>query len=256
MLFVDPRLGSAELAAPLRKRGLEVVDDEYRDADVDFQGRGVHGAPVEVGIEVKKLGELIESLRSGRLTGVQVPRMRGVEGAGDTPRYLFAYLLVIGDLAYDTRGMLMKHTGTHTFKPLPGHMTVAELFKRLHVLHVCAGVNWALVKNQRDAVRWIEALYHTWTDVDQDQHKSHLGAYVPPALEKMGTFAHVVGGIPHVGPSVVEAAQMKFKTIRGAVNASAKAWSEVTTVSESGKSRRLGLSRGEGIVKAVTEEAA
>lgn len=253
MLWVDPREGSAELAKPLRQRGLEVVDDEQIDADVQFTGRGEKGETVEVGIEVKKLSDLVASLQTQRMQGVQLPRMRGVQADGKA-RYDFAYLLIIeNELVYDARGMLMRRSGRNRFRPMNGHMTISELYKRINVLHLQGGLNPMWCSKQRDAIRWIEALYHTFTDTDLDKHKSHLGIYSPPPLVPLSAFqTHLIGGrYPGVGKVVAAAAEKKFKgSIRKAIMASADEWASLETKDEKGHARRFGAKHAQSLVEA------
>lgn len=249
MVFVDPRDGSCDLAEPLRKLGLEVIDDEQIPADVMFTGRGLGGAPVEIGIEYKKLSELIQSLRTERLQGYQLPTMRAKQADGRA-RFDHAYLLVQGERVFDARGMLLKRTSKRTFRPLPGHMTLGELYKRTHVMHLRGGLNPAFVDTRADAARWIEALYRVWTDKDLDKHRSHLGIYNPEPLEPMSGFQRRMIGFPGVGPKLAEAAERKFKTIRRAVNASPAEWAELTTEDDRGKTRKFGMAHARKLEEA------
>jgi len=249
VIFIDPREGSDKLVKPLRATGIEVDDSvELTGGDLYFVGRGDHGAPVEIGIEYKTIPDLVSSIKTERLQGHQLLEMRGIDPATQTkPLYDIAYLLIEGELIYDAKGMLMRHTGARTFKPL--YMNVDELFKRLNDMHLCAGLNYFLVRNRRDAVRWITSLYHTHTDKDRDQHKGHLAVYEPPTLVKPTKFRRTVRTFPHVGDRVARAAESTFKTIKRAVNASADEWAALTTCDEKGKSRRFGTSHAEGVIK-------
>jgi ERCC4-type nuclease len=251
MIFVDPREGSKTLAEPLRKRGLEVVDDEQFDADIQFTGRGEGGRPVSIGVEYKKLSELLTSLRTERLQGYQLPTMRCLRDDGK-PKYDFAYLLIEGEFVYDSKGLLMRRSGRSSFKPMGGRMLLGELFKRIHVLHLLGGLNPMFTRSQRDSVRWLEALYHTWTDTDLDKHKSHLAIYSPPPLVPMSPFVtHLVGGkYPGVGAAVARAAEKHFnKSLKRAINAPASEWAAIETVDANGKSKKFGLSHATKLVK-------
>jgi ERCC4-type nuclease len=80
VLFVDPRSGSKELVRPLTKAGLPVdASTQLEAGDLFFVGRGDKGAATTIGIEHKKVADLIASLRTGRLQGVQLPGMRAAE---------------------------------------------------------------------------------------------------------------------------------------------------------------------------------
>ena len=58
-MLVDRRAGSKELVKPLRKKGLEVVETELEFGDVSFVGKGNGGADVHIGIEYKRLSDLV-----------------------------------------------------------------------------------------------------------------------------------------------------------------------------------------------------
>lgn len=236
MILVDYREGSKDLLAPLEARGVEVAETDIC-ADVEFVGRGEGGKSVDVGIEYKKLSELIDSMRSGRLQSIQCPRMQEA--------YAFRYLLIEGEVLYDTKGRLLRRKGRRFFEPLPGGMTVGELYKRLFVLHLQYGMNWHIVKGQRDTITYLEILYRTWTDCDLDEHKSHMAAFTPPRVVPLSDFRDVVERFPGVGTKVSAEAEKLFGgSIRRAVN-SASSWAEIKTRDKRGHERRFGAAHAE-----------
>lgn len=251
MIFIDPREGSEKLIEPLRAAGVDVDDSvELAGGDLYFAGRGIGGAPVEIGIEYKTITDVISSIKTERLQGHQLLEMRGVETTGDKPLYDVAWLLIEGDLTYGADGMLMRRSGRQSFKPL--YMNVDELYKRLNVMQFCAGLHYVFTRNRRDSVQWILAQYRTWTDVNLDDHKSHLAVYSAPTLVKPTKFRKSVRTFPGVGDRVARAAESKFKTIKRAVNASAAEWAELATVDEkTGKTRRFGTSHAAAVITHV-----
>lgn len=242
MILVDPRGGSCELAAPLRKMGVE-IDDKYElpFGDLVFEGRGVGGAPVSIGIEFKTLRELISAIRTERLQGYQMRGMR--------PLFTHSYLFIEGELLYDARGRLLRRTGKRTTKPLPGQMGVNELLKRIHVLHLCGGLNPWWTTSRKDTLQSIVALYHTWTDVDLDKHKSHLAIYEAPPLLPISDFRRSVKTFPGVGMRTSAAVEQYFKgSLQRATAASASEWASIEILDDKGKTRRLGMKTAEQIV--------
>lgn len=251
MIFVDPRDGSDSLVAPLRAQGIEVDDSvELPGGDLFFVGRGVKGAPVKIGIEYKKLPDVIASLKTERLQGHQLLEMRGVEeGSDEPPLYDVAWLLIEGEILVDKSGQLVRRAGVNRTKPM--FMRLDELYKRLNVMQYCAGLFYMFTSNKKETVQWICSQYRTWTDVDQDKHKSHLAVYQAPTLVKPTKFRRSVGTFPHVGDRVARAAEAKFGTIKNAVNAPASAWADLATMDDKGKTRRFGSSHAEQVVKHV-----
>lgn len=224
MLLVDYRAGSAELLKPLQAMGLPAESGDI-PADLAWEGRGEGGAPVMVGVEFKKLEELVQSLRTQRLQGHQLLKMR--------ENFQFNYLLIEGELHYDKHGRLTKRTGARSFRPLPGSMSCGELLKRLVVLHLRGGLNVVHSHSRRESLRWIEALYRTWTDTDLDAHKSHIAIYQAPTLAPISTFRGFVTRFEGLGIKTSKAVEAHFGgNLRKAVNATKAEWMKVPGVGE------------------------
>ena len=245
MLFVDFREGSKGLVAPLRARNLPVEETELEFGDIMFEGRGVAGAPMSIGIEYKKLPDLLSSLQTGRLQGHQAVGMNQV--------YAISYLLIEGEFLYDRYGGLLRRAGRE-IKPMPGGMTIGELRGRLNTLHVLAGMNPKTTKDQEETCGEIEGLYRFWTDRDLDQHKSHLAIYRPPTLVPLSQFRKTITTLPDMGLKYSLAAQKSFKSIKRAINASADKWAELESVDVKGKKKRLGNAVAGRIVDAINKE--
>lgn len=241
MIYVDPRGGSCELVQPLKALGLPVDDSTYLPAgDLAFEGRGVGGAPVLVGIEYKKLPDFIASARTERLQGIQLP---GMVDALDNK-----WLFIEGELLFDSRGKLLKRTH-RGLRPLEGGMDVGELLKRVFVFHLSGGLTPWWTRNQGDTVVSVQMLYRTWTDKNLDQHRSHLGAYTAPTLVPVSDERAVFMRFPHVGFKASLAVERHFEgNVKRAVNAPAAEWAEIETRDDKGKVRRIGLANATKIV--------
>jgi ERCC4-type nuclease len=104
----------------LSKAGLPVdASTQLEAGDLFFVGRGDKGAATTIGIEHKKVADLIASLRTGRLQGVQLPGMRAAE-AGATPLYDYAYLMVEGEITWNEQGKLTRRVGARAFREIAG----------------------------------------------------------------------------------------------------------------------------------------
>jgi ERCC4-type nuclease len=241
MIFVDSRAGSCELVEPLRRLGVEVEETRLDYGDLMFEGRGEKGAPVLIGIEFKKLGELVQALRTERLQGYQMVGMR------DTYRY--SYLFIEGELLYDRGGMLLQKRRRST-RPMPGQMSVLELLKRKNVLHLCGGLTPTWTTCRKDTLQEIIALYRVWTDKDLDKHKSHIAAYEAPSLIPVSGFRRTLKTFPHVGMRASLAAEKHFKgSLVRAVSAGITEWADIETKDEKGHVRRLGTKVAAQIVE-------
>ena len=74
VVSVDDRMGSGEVAPILRGLHVPVKVERMDSADFAFEGNGPKGRCL-VGIERKKVKELIQSIESGRFEGEQLPKM-------------------------------------------------------------------------------------------------------------------------------------------------------------------------------------
>jgi ERCC4-type nuclease len=72
--MVDDRMGSGEVAPILRGLHVPVKVERMDSADFAFEGQGPHGSML-IGVERKKVKELIQSIESGRFEGDQLPKM-------------------------------------------------------------------------------------------------------------------------------------------------------------------------------------
>lgn len=236
MILVDYRAGSHELVAPLQQAGLPVEETTLPAGDVAFVGRGEKGKEVLIGVEYKKLSELVTSLRDERLQGHQLPKM-------DEAGYDHAWLLIEGELLYDATGKLQRRVKwpKRGFKPLPGGMTVGELLKRVTVLHLCGGLNPWWTQDRRQTVTWLEILYRTWTDKALDQHKSHLGIYHAPTLTPVSPERRTLMTLPGIGQRASGAVLERFGSLHRALLARPEDWAEIETQDDKGNTRRLGM---------------
>lgn len=256
MILVDDREGSKQLYVSLDKAGLPCTLTRLEFGDLCFVGRGEKGVPVDVGIEHKQIADVVQSLRNNRLGDHQLTGMRGTEGERPEPLYNYCWLCIEGIPIYDSQGMLMRRIGRKKFRPLG--MTITEMYKRLTVLHLCAGLNWEWFHTRRDSVRWIDAIYHTFTDKDLDKHKSHLGIYEGPSIGPRSQFERTVRTLPGVGASVASAAKRVFvnkvngqPSITRAITALTRDWAELETTDDKGKKRKFGASKAEKLKESV-----
>ena len=173
-LLVAEESGSKELIAPLQRMGLPaegVTHAVLPFGDVAFMGRGEGGAPLYIGIELKKVGELAQSLLTKRFQGHQL--------IGLTKDFDRRYLLVEGDFHHDEQGRCVVFRGAGKPKPLQGAPNAVAFEQELLNITTRGGCIVVPKTTRRDVLRWIQACYRYWSDKDLDQHKSHLAIYAP-----------------------------------------------------------------------------
>lgn len=247
-VLIDYREGSKHLLRPLQRRGLDVEITNLPYGDICFGGRGIGDAPVAIGIELKRLTDLVSSLRSGRLADTQLPGMMG------TPEkrglYDYGWLLIEGQYRVNKGGQLIHLTG-EGWKPVKGGMNVAELEKQVLTLEMATGVHVRFTNREEDTVTFLYNLYRWWTDKPMDAHTSHLGGQRPQGIIPLSDFrATVEVRCPGMGHAMSLAAEVKFGgSLRRAAMATAEDWAGIQSIDRRGRVRRLGLSKAEEVVR-------
>lgn len=246
MIWVDYREGSKQLIEPLRKLGLPVEKTVLEFGDIAFIGKGPSNTAVTIGVEFKTVSELVQSLRTERLQGHQLPGMRGTsEQPGP---YDYVWLLVEGEVLFDGQGRLLRRAGRRNKRPLGGGMGVAEFHKRLLGLTLRGGLFPVITASRAETLRWLEALYRTWTDTAWDDHTSHLGIYQAAPLLPVSETCAAMAAWPGVGYKVARAAEVAFGSVASAVDTPVRMWAELKTVDSHGKTRKVGLKTAARIV--------
>jgi len=241
VLLIDDRAGSADLLKPLLAAGLPAELTRLESADIAFIGKGPKGASIDIGIELKRLDsgstDLIQSLRSGRLAGHQLPKMVGPSGAFD-----YGWLLVEGVWRHADDGQVVVYKGPRNgWQPINGRMSASELEKQILTLELCGGLHVRYTNTRLDTVRFIGALYHWFTDKSFDRHTSHLKAYEAPTLIPVSEYRRLYMSIPGIGYKLSQAVENHFKGgPRQAVCAGINEWAAIECLSDEGKSRKLG----------------
>lgn len=236
MLLVDYRGGSGPLLGALSRAGLPVEKCALDYGDFAFSGRGDKGEPVEVGIELKKLNDVIQCLRDGRLSGHQLPGM--IKTYGD-----YHWLVVEGQWRHEAvSGLIVTWKGkSRGWCVTPGKMAAAELEKQLLTFEMQLGTHVRYTNTSADTVRAIASLYRWWTDKDRDAHKSHLHVHDKPTLMPISKQREAMMKWPGIGFKASKAVDDYFNgSIRQAVTAGADEWADITIKDDKGRTRRFG----------------
>lgn len=220
-LMIDPRAGSVELIAPLSAAGLPVEETTLLFGDIAFVGRGEGGTTITVGLEHKKLGDLVNSLDTDRLVGHQLPGMLRTYERG--------YLVIEGDWDTDDSGRIVVPSKfKHLKTPLKGAPPASVLLQRVWTLEHRGGLRVFWAKTQKETIRYVCSLYRAWTDRDLDQHRSHLAMHAPDLdkalLQPVSLKRQIAAQLPGVGYTKSEAVDRHFPTITAMINAPEEDW--------------------------------
>lgn len=244
MLLVDDRAGSGPLLKPLQKMGLECEATTLLYGDFAFEGLGDGGAPVQIGIELKTLSDMIGSIRSGRFTG---NRSDGTPGQlpGMMKTYDHAWLVVEGAYSTDAQGFVTHQVFSHRYrgrewKRVEGSMRVAELEKALLTYELCGGIHVRHTADRPATLRLLSTLYRWWTDTALDRHTSHLAPSRAGAIVQLSDVRQALMAWPGMGRKWTQAAEEAFGSVQSAAMARPEQWARLTTKDDKGKTRRFG----------------
>jgi len=241
MIYVDPRAGSGPVAALLTKRHLPVTTKTMRFADFRWYGNGPNDSRLKVGVEYKKLPELLSSITGERrfITHQLPGLMRTHRRVG---------LLIEGVWMPDADGSILilkesfedRHGVQHyTFRPSHAPVTFQHLEAFLMTLHTQAGVYVHVTPNLAGTVRWLHHAY-AWWQKKWTAHRSHLSlpdgditlARRDGLFSKRTIARRMIYQVPGIGWERSKWIAAKFGTMENILNASQK---DMTGVPKVGK---------------------
>lgn len=163
MILIDDRIGSKELY-PLLK-GLDRTLTRLSAGDVAIRGNGPTG-PVMIGVERKKLPDLIACMHDGRFTGHQA--------IGMINSYYRNYLVVEDEAAVDRHGELKVRRGKRwVAASKKGKVTNQQIENFITSVEEMMGFRCRFTKDINATCRFIVAL-HAWWSKEYDQHTACL----------------------------------------------------------------------------------
>lgn len=250
-IYVDPRIGSGELAEPLRLRNLPVTvfKLQYGDLQVPIV-RGPNDMPLLIGIERKTIFELVTCIGESRYTGSQLPGLRN--------SYPIVMLFVEGMWSADRNGHLTimrerEYVPYHWLVKRPRPVEVSTIRHFLFTQRLRARVHIEYPKNPTETVDIVKDLYTYGISKPWEEHKSHTDWDTEESFRdsvQMGTrpgrAAQVFRKLPGVGPEYAIAAEIKFGSVFQGVYSTIEDWANLV----SSKGVRLGTKTAKGILEA------
>lgn len=174
-MIIDPRTGSEDLARPLAALGVPVQLMQLEFGDAAWLGLGPGKRQVPVGVEVKKLGDLLQCIRDDRYVGHQL------KGLKET--YEVRHLLVEGLVtAGEERELLTFKKGVWR-RPYEGSTWMYEAFRNWTLTQQYrSGIHVDFTPDRRGTVAWLAGCFHWWTEKTYEEHRSHEGLYFKPMV--------------------------------------------------------------------------
>lgn len=237
---VDTRAGSKDYIEPLRRRGVTVEAAWLEAGDMEIIGQGPDG-PIMVGVEHKKIPDLIQCIRNGRFAD-QLRKMREYYGV--------SWLLLEGRMSV-RRGKLHIRKG-HVWKAHQGDVSLPEIFGYISTVCHAGGILLMRTEDQTETVEWLRSLNNWWSLKKWEQHRAHLDFYkpeqiggnplLPPTLVQK-----VASMLPGLGSARAYAVSQQFDTVREMMQATATEWEAVDGIGKKGAAnlvRVIGGSHG------------
>lgn len=244
MIWVDDREGSADLAPLLKRVGLMVELRRMEYGDLCWLGNGPEGECM-VGVEYKKTKDLLNSMRTGRLSGHQLPGM-----AKD---YRYSYLLVEGVMRPDpVTGVLVEPARGGWRDVLVGQQRFmySEVDNYLTTLEMIGGVHIKRTDRQDVTIAAIKGLYGWWTHKKWKEHKGCNAIYsqAPPAalLYDPSFVRKVAVQLPGIGWERSAEVEKRFGSVVAMVEATEQTWMELTGIGKKMAQRIVAALHGEG----------
>jgi ERCC4-type nuclease len=162
----------------LRSHGLEVSHTRLDSADCAWSGCGPDSTSVMIGVERKKLGDLINSMKDRRLSGRQLREM--------WQTYDYVFLTVEGVWRPGPGGEIEELRGRDwvpCFSRGYGASMISyrQVTSYLTTLEMCGGVVVRRTSSEIETAAMWASLYHWWQKPWAD-HRSHDQLYHPVTL--------------------------------------------------------------------------
>lgn len=238
LLYIDGREGSKQFATKFNQEEVVVTHLDY--ADIMFTGNGPDGDWV-IGIEYKKLDDVVQCIKSGRFTGTQLPGMMRT--------YDICFLLVEGIPKADDQGQLISYKGRNvTYRMGLPYQAYDNFLSSVSLFSSLAGKPCIVktVANERESVRVITDLYKLfekkWDEhvsmSKPDQTKMQRVTYdlsvvqIQPVDPEYPQYVlrKALFQIDRVGWDVAGTLSEKFGTIEKALAVSQKEWQAIDGV--------------------------
>lgn len=231
MIFVDDRIGSADLIGHLRHWSVPCEMERLTFGDACFVGNGRNGQS-SIGVEVKTYHDALTCMGDGRFAGHQLP--------GLLSTYDRVWLVIEGEYRVDfDTGILLGHgQKRREVSHGPRRFMYRELCNWLTTMEVMAGVHVRRTGNRIETAKFL-ADVHGWWQKEFADHKSHLAIHTQgPGTGDAALFTKaslprmVAAQLPGIGWKKSQAVVKKFGTVAKMVVADQVEWTEIEGIGE------------------------
>jgi len=219
LVLIDDRAGSKELAPYVPNSIL--VRLEF--GDVAWSGNGPDGT-VQVGAEVKKVGDLVQSITTGRLMGHQMP--------GLVKEYDYTYLIIEEMWRCGRENAIEVWRGGRWTEVRTGRLGFTALHGILNTLTIMWRVRVLSVGSASEAGELVRCLARWWGK-RWEGHHSHKVIYtgsrakIQLAEGKVSIARKVASILPGVGVDRSSAVAEAMPTVESMVLAEVEEWEQI-----------------------------
>jgi ERCC4-type nuclease len=227
-VYVDPRIGSSHLMVGLQEQQVPCELTHLDFGDCCFFGNGPDDTQVSIGVELKNVADLVQSMQSGRLAGHQVP--------GLVEAYGHVWLIVEGFYRASRRTGQVEVPRGKGWQPL-GHGRAPIFWRALEnfltTLEVQAGLHIRRTRTSNETARFIALLYHWWTDKAYAEHTSLHVMHRPHQMQLVSDneathrLRQVAACLPAIGWARSKAVAAKFRSIDALIGSTAEDWTSI-----------------------------
>lgn len=242
MISVDDRIGSIELLPILQSlSGVlcksipvpPICADRLLSGDVSFEGDGPQSQRLIIGVERKRLKDMLNSIRSGRYSGHQLPEM--------LQYYDHSYLFIEGIWRCGMYGELETLiTSSHPQNPTFGGrwlplQTGSVSYRFTELDHfICSmqshtNVHVRTSSNEYETSAQIISLYSHYQK-PWDKHHSHQAIHIPQTtitIGKASLVRRVASLLNKIGWEKSAGVDLKFRSVKDMVDAEVEEWKTI-----------------------------
>jgi len=243
VILLDPREGSVDLFAHLEALGLSVKLQTLESADVAFTGNGPQGEGCAwIGVEHKRVRDMLGSIRSGRFSGHQLPNL--------VHQYDFPYLLMEGVYrpSEDEEGLLEEGRPTRPVVIGKSRFLYRELSRFLFTIATVARVPVIRSSSRHETAHLIRDLYVWWNEKSWQDHRGHVAFNLTTDqgfITRPGLVRRVAKELPGIGWERSGAVEMEFGSVEEMILAEEARWRKVPGIGKVIAKRATAAIRGE-----------
>jgi len=222
LIDVDDRIGSKELF-PLFPNGTARLR-RFDYGDMSFVGNGPQGMPYRIGIERKRITDMLSSMASNRLQGHQLKVA--------TRMCHRVYLVIEGVWKCSDSGFIQHYYrgGWHNISLGNREFLYSELLGYLQTIREFFGTSVIQTGSPNETVRAVINLHGWWVSKRYDEHKSHLAKHIPVALANPSLVFRMAVELPGVGIKRAVEVDKTFDSVLEMVNGDVDTWAAIEGV--------------------------